>query len=302
MKQKDLSILLQKAEELKALFIFGQRVIPFLEEIFYFLRDIQPLFEEIDTSIKENLKKMPNASRQLSKVTEATELATTEIMDIIDSLVYKTELIENNLKSINSSEANKKIPDKVVDMLINAASNENEISHEALQNILNEIKTANIKDNDKAIANSIELLESIKSDSSSIMMSLQVQDITAQQIAAVNHLLEKVQDKLKYIIERFNQTDLKDVINLGSGGYERANISTMHRKIAFDPDAIDTMDTKGTKQNEVDSIIESSIKEFGAESDLEKEILSEIARGNEFEESERSEQFSQDDIDALFGK
>ena len=74
MKDKDLSVLLKKTDELRALFVLGQRVLPFLEEIFMFVSEIKPLLDDINHSIEENLKKMPNVSKQLSKVTEATEL------------------------------------------------------------------------------------------------------------------------------------------------------------------------------------------------------------------------------------
>lgn len=56
-KELDIRELLQKSEELKALFVLGQRVIPFLEEIFLFIKDTSPLIQDISVSIKDNLKK-----------------------------------------------------------------------------------------------------------------------------------------------------------------------------------------------------------------------------------------------------
>ncbi|MBL7975629.1 MAG: chemotaxis protein CheZ, partial [Candidatus Kapabacteria bacterium] len=81
-RDKDLQQLLAKSEELKALFVLGQRVVPFLEELFVFVREVSPALEDINKSIEDNLSRIPKASKQLSKVTEATELATNEIMDI----------------------------------------------------------------------------------------------------------------------------------------------------------------------------------------------------------------------------
>ena len=54
MKDMDIKSFLQKAEELKALFVLGHRVIPFLEEIFIFVEEITPLLEEINFSIQES--------------------------------------------------------------------------------------------------------------------------------------------------------------------------------------------------------------------------------------------------------
>ena len=157
MKEKEIEIasLLNRVEELKALFVIGQRVLPYLEDIFLFIRDTTPLINDINHSIKENIKKMPNASKQLSKITEATETATNEIMDTVDGLMYKSTIISNNLKLIRETGENSVV-----------ATNE---------------------DFQRAIDNSDEVLKSIKNDAQNIMMALQVQDITSQQIAAVNN-------------------------------------------------------------------------------------------------------------------
>ncbi len=50
----------------------------------------------------------------------------------------------------------------------------------------------------------------MKNDSNSIALSLQVQDITSQQLATVNHLIESVQDKLASLIEDFDNTKISD--------------------------------------------------------------------------------------------
>ena len=97
---KSLKNLLGKAEELKSLFVLGQKILPFLEEIFTFVGEIQPLLDDINNSIDENIKKMPGASKQLSQVTEANEMATTEILDIADGITYKADIVENNLTTL----------------------------------------------------------------------------------------------------------------------------------------------------------------------------------------------------------
>lgn len=51
MDSKNLGGILDKIKELQAPFIFGQRVIPFLEELFHFVHDILPVLEETNLSI-----------------------------------------------------------------------------------------------------------------------------------------------------------------------------------------------------------------------------------------------------------
>jgi chemotaxis regulatin CheY-phosphate phosphatase CheZ len=343
MKQ-NLKELLQKADELRALFIFGQRVIPFLEEIFIFVSEIEPLLEEINISIAENLKKMPNASKQLSKVTEATELATTEIMDILDNLTFKTEVISNNLKKLQSiKDEQNQIAIRLLKIIRKGIQ-----SHENLDDVLPEISTLidlieNKEDTQfsSVITETDNILQSINFDSSSIMMSLQVQDITSQQLAAVNHLIETVQQKLMAVIDHFNKADVATMME-DDNVNTNIKTSTLHRTIAFDPDAVKSTSEKDAAQSSVDELIKQHKielnqevsdthhlqddidKMFSGEIDIEElvednsnqtieepQLTENINLPNAEEETSTPEpepdaddfeSFSQDDIDALFGK
>ncbi len=354
-KDLDIKQLLTKAEELRVLFVLGQRVIPFLEEIFIFVNEIKPLLDEINLSIQDNLNKMPKASKQLSKVTEANEMATTEIMDIVDGLIYKAEIISSNvekLNGINNESVNN--PSNLLNIISNAVKDiEN-------QNVAGELKTEinNYKQNQESdfqttVRKTNDIISSIKDDSNSIMISLQVQDITAQQIAAVNNLLETVQGKLSQILEKFSKSDIGGLVattaeksqNNGNG---KTNVSKLHRDIAFDPDAVDAIMNKESRQDNVDALIEAfdpsadysatiegtpAVEEeipmpapvANIGSDLDDELLepvdiddidalfasNNIINSEPAQETPAAEEedddvdfsdFSQDDIDALFGK
>lgn len=259
-KELDIKVLLQKSEELKALFVLGQRVIPFLEEIFLFIQDTSPLIQEISVSIKDNLKKMPKASKQLSKVTEATEMATNEIMDTVDGVMYKSGVISTNLSLI-----------KDIGSKSDFAGNEDFV---------------------RAISNSDEVLKSIKNDAQNIMMSLQVQDITSQQIAAVNNLLETLQVKLGSITDRLKNTEFATMIQTGNSettGVLETKTSNLHRTIAFDPDAVDALSKNTARQQDVDDLLKQM--ETSPES-----IMNMSASSGETE----NEEFDANDIDALF--
>lgn len=259
MNQKEIQVLLRKADELRALFVLGQRVIPFLEEIFLFVSDIEPILHEINTSIKDNLKKMPKASKQLSKVTEATELATTEILDILDGLSYKNELINSNLKKVNDLvlvKENK--PLDLLKLLLNGAKKGTDLN--GFVNQISEFVSVYENNLDKKIdevlKNTKDINNSIVNDSSAIAMSLQVQDITSQQIAAVNNLLETVQARLTVIMEKFKASDLENIINeeLEEQHDKKAKVNVLHRTIAYDPDAVDAFDTTKNRQSDVDEL------------------------------------------------
>ena len=257
MINKDVTLLLKKADELRALFVLGQRVIPFLEEIFIFVSEIQPLLDEINNSIQENLKKMPNASQQLSKVTEATEMATTEIMDIVDGLVYKSDIITANLNRIVEIDAKKREnPIKLLELLHRAIQQKSDLTMilPQLAAAIQNMKNMPGKEYNKIISDTTEIVQSISMDSSSIMMSLQVQDITSQQIAAVNNLLETVQGKLSRILEHFQSSDISDIVSGDELPLDHIKVSKLHREIAFDPDAIDSITNKASRQGEIDDL------------------------------------------------
>ncbi|MCU0424414.1 MAG: hypothetical protein MUF71_02185 [Candidatus Kapabacteria bacterium] len=323
MRVGEINEMLHKTEELKALFVFGQRVIPFLEEVFLFIREVTPLLENINISIEENLSKMPKAAQQLSSVTKATELATTEILDTLDGLSYKADVISSNLKQLiqiqrqNRSE-HERIIEAVNELQKNDATptEEKDSVYSRIIDVIRKIEqrdgghsSAHYVDNIKSavavlqkpevseelVNNSEKLLESIRMDSTQIMMSLQVQDITSQQLAAVNSLLQTVQNKLGEIMVHFRNTEIGELISTSARrpAQEESHatqVSSLHRAIAYDSDVGSALSGDPNRQGSVDSIF-ASFNEGGidvtmAKPEAPKQII---------------EPSSQNDIDAMFG-
>jgi len=268
MQEKKLIELLDKAEELK--------VVVFLEEVINFVREIKPVLDSMNSTIADNIVKMPTASKKLAKVTEATEVATNEIMNTLDSIFVKTNTINSNLDKIS-----------------------------------------NQSDDNKTIADSKLLIENIQIDANSIMMALQVQDITSQQIAAVNNVLETVRTRLSHILGQFEVSSLKNLLN----DYKDENgtqTSHLHREIAFDPNAVEAIAKKAERQSDVDKLIEQfatgddiDTSEENFDNDDIDALLASFDDNSDksvlpvFSENSIAavtEEFSQDDIDALFNK
>jgi len=274
MNTKNLGGILDKINELRALFIFGQRVIPFLEELFYFVHDIVPVLEEINVSIYESANKMPRASSQLNKVTEATEVATTEILDNLDGVLSKLNAIDSHFQAATDNlEALGKLDEKVLTLIRESLGE----SHTALVDEITgifKLKQLHLKALVATAGGLENSIKDIRAKANDIMISLQVQDITSQQIASVNHLIESVQDRLASLIDRFKLSgaELIDEIE-----------KVEHR--SFDPHA--TYDRSGAKQKSADDIIK--------EANSMKVKLNGIG-----EETENHA--SQDEIDKLFGK
>lgn len=326
MKDKDLQMLLTKSEELKALFILGQRVIPFLEELFVFVREVSPALEDINKSIEENISRIPKASKQLSKVTEATEMATNEIMDTVDGMTYKINVLEQNLKQLQTRYLAVQHACSSVVEVARAGLSNGQMGNPYLTKIEEILVHTDVSESySELFANSEGVLGSVRMDTNNIMMSLQVQDITSQQIAAVNHVIEAIQGKLNSILTRFNTSDLGPMQGtprreaVEERRISSANVSSMHRSIAFDPDAVESMmGNKTQRQADVDDLVTSMQNDIGNDVASEDDISAMFSASQTVtamtEVSAEAEQVhtmssasddafdavSQDDIDALF--
>ncbi len=274
MDSKNLGGILDKINELRALFIFGQRVIPFLEELFYFVHDIVPVLEEINSSIYESASKMPRASSQLDKVTRATELATTEILDNLDGVISRLNTIDSHFVTVTVDlDAIDRIDNQIIETVKSTLNgNGNALVQEISE--LYERKRAHLKAVKLNAAGLEKSLGDIREKSNDIMMSLQVQDITSQQIASVNHLIGSVQNRLSDLIDRFkiSGAELMDEIE-----------NSDHR--TFDPNA--SYDRSGKRQESADEIVRDAVSKQDQP---------------EGEEGKTADPTSQEEIDRLFGK
>jgi chemotaxis regulatin CheY-phosphate phosphatase CheZ len=197
-KATNLSELFEKLDDLKTVFRYGEKLIPVIQGLVDFMRDTVPLLENINTSIAESTSKIPKATNQIHNITSATELATTEILDIIDVISNDISWAE---KSISTLIKNEKEKDEIFHSLKALVNNHPEAA--ALLVRYEEINNVNL-----ILSPLIELFEKIRSNVYNITLSLQVQDITAQQLAAVNHLIESVQEKLSALVIDFEVTNV----------------------------------------------------------------------------------------------
>lgn len=85
-KKDPMSEIVGKIEEMRGFFKVGDEVIPFLADLFSFLKDVMPLITEVNTSLKDGTHKIPTASDRISDVTQTTEMATNEILDKLDQI------------------------------------------------------------------------------------------------------------------------------------------------------------------------------------------------------------------------
>jgi chemotaxis regulatin CheY-phosphate phosphatase CheZ len=243
MHSRDITEILHKINEMRAVFVLGQRAVPFLEEVFFFLKEISPLIDEINSSIRESTATMPRATSQLQSVSEATELATTEIMDLVDAVLGQLTPMKGRLDATSSGlqrveESASDVAAAVEAVLAEAGLEMPASLQSAIAGHGDAIEAARLEvDEDAAV------IEDIRARVNRIMISLQVQDITAQQIASVNHLIESVRSRMTELVER-----------LGTNSPLPAEeIWPIYTNTHFDPNA--RYETGGDRQSLVDRVM-----------------------------------------------
>lgn len=197
-KATNLSELFEKLDDLKSVFKYGEKLIPVIQGLVDFMRDTVPLLENINSSISESTSKIPKATNQIHNITSATELATTEILDIIDIISNDISVAEEAISSLIKIEKEKEV---ILGEIKTLTGGNLEVA--VLFERYEKINKVN-----PVLTPLTELFEKIRSNVYNITLSLQVQDITAQQLAAVNHLIESVQEKLSSLVIDFEVTNV----------------------------------------------------------------------------------------------
>lgn len=233
----NMSQIFEKLNDLKAVFVYGERLIPIIQSLIDFMKDTVPLLENINYSIADSTSKIPKVTNQINNVTNATELATTEILDTVDSLNKDLTVIEKTMQEVLTKENDKK------DFLLSIIPLLNkENAAEFVEDFINKNSSS------EKLSDLLTQVGKMKNDANNITISLQVQDITAQQLAAVTHLIESVQSRLSSLIVDLEHSDMKHVENLEI---------KVEEGVAFDPNARYTKSTE--IQETVDSIINSEV-------------------------------------------
>lgn len=237
--------LFDRLNELKYLFHYGQKIIPIIQSLIDFMKDTVPMLENINTSISDSASKIPKAQNQIHDVTSATEMATIEIMDIVDVISSDITKIEEVMKVLISKEEKKK---ELFAQLRNILSG-NQQGLGLLEELDKESSTSD------ALNQIFSIIQKTKSDAYNITVALQVQDITTQQLAAVNHLITSVQQRLSNLVHELDDNDLevKDKQEIILPDEETFNAEAKYDKDGSRQQLADQLLNK-TSQDEIDKL------------------------------------------------
>lgn len=113
MKENKIDDIQKKVDEIREFFKIGDEIIPFLGELFVFIKDVMPLMTNANISLHVSANKIPDATDRIADVSHTTEMATNEILDKLDS-------ISDKLTSISqvSNKDHKKLVDEMQSEII----------------------------------------------------------------------------------------------------------------------------------------------------------------------------------------
>ncbi len=241
MRTDDLKEVFARAEEnLRTLDTMPQSQ-QFFRDILEFVRDVVPVIAELQVSIEQTSEKLPTASRQLDNVTAANEMASTEILDIVERMIGRIDVTQSWVRSLsqNISGAVPAMNDVIARIRAKHAGDPDSGRLATLWEQVERTLAAK-----ETFATHLASLETIKADCTSIMIALQVQDITAQQIAAVNRMMQSVDHGLTSLLLHIRGEEC---------GGKGEGYAHHHVDIVFDPTA--TYDTTTGRQEAADAIV-----------------------------------------------
>lgn len=243
MKHEELAAVQKKVDELRAVLLFGKKALPFLEDIFAFVHDVIPVMGELKVSVEATSDKFPKASKQLDKVTHATEMASTEILNTLETMFAKLEEMMVHDSQIQQRSELLAETSRDIEAGFNAldAGLTGQGQMTRMRNAWEKHRASLSLPEERSLA----ALRSLQGNCTDIMMALQVQDITAQQIASVNRLMQSVDESLNKLMKHFAEVPASAIAE----GYHHA-----HLDIPFD-DAADFFGSQD-RQKAADALVE----------------------------------------------
>ncbi len=172
-----------------------------MHQLLDMLRSLMPVLDNIKNAVENSSSKIPKATEQLSTVTQATESATMEILNLLDDIGRRVEHVQGKLKEIESDLVKKQVSVKNLAGLIDVLTAEQKAQFTSFETDWNNITDLTLQV--KSLEELSSELAEVHSLSMNIAMALQVQDITSQQIESVRHQIESVRAQLSFVVGQY---------------------------------------------------------------------------------------------------
>ncbi len=184
-KTTQLDEVLVRINDMRGFFKFGDEIIPFLSDLFSFLKGIIPLISEMNSSLQDSAQKLPTASDRIDDVTKVTEYATVEILDALDRI--STSLVK--LQDQKQEEQTEKIKNM----------------HEDIANIVNALQFQDITSQKLNHANKI--LSAIYEKFTGLFASLEAAKLST---SIGSHVLEAIENGVDPELRKQQQAEFQN--------------------------------------------------------------------------------------------
>lgn len=186
MEKSEVSRLINSFNAIKGYFDTTKKYMPQIAKLVVFIEEVIPLLNTIHAQLHQSTNLIPSATEKLDKVTSATEMAATEVMNIVDNVISRLNKMSESLDLI---EQNQEIPGSCVE---------------------------SVKENTASIRAEID---GSQDDLFSIMNALQFQDITTQQINSISETITNVHIRLAELLKGFEEDGIT-IANLKKVAYD----------------------------------------------------------------------------------
>lgn len=164
------------------------------------LSGIVPLLDDIKVAIEESSTSIPHASKQLHSVTQSTESATVEILNVLDSVMQRISKAQEGLSTLKDLHLKRLAStEKITDIVRTLAGAGGASTLAASWE-----EHRSLDDGWTLVPVIEESLLKTKQDSMNIAKALQVQDITSQQISGVTPMIESVRMQLQQVLDNLS--------------------------------------------------------------------------------------------------
>lgn len=172
-----------------------------IRQLLTMLRALMPVLDNIKNAVENSSSKIPKATEQLSTVTQATESATMEILNLLDDISRRIELVQGAMQTTENELSQKRDAAATLTALFAGFPEEQRKAIAAAAPAWETL--TDLAPQVAALTQSRADLSEISSVSMNIAMALQVQDITSQQIESVRHQIESVRMQLSHVVGQY---------------------------------------------------------------------------------------------------
>jgi len=92
---------------------FSGDLFPIISDLFRFIKDMIPLMLEANLSIKETTNHLPTATDNITSVSKTTENATHQVLDQLENIFTKLDLLKQKIDSEDSKEGKIALLDEI---------------------------------------------------------------------------------------------------------------------------------------------------------------------------------------------